>query len=53
MGELKVVGTTDGKVLFPFDGASGIGPFQTAEQARDAARFKGDETVAADLANPE
>jgi hypothetical protein len=53
MGELKVVRTTDGKILFPFDGAPEIGPFQSAAEAREAARSKGDETVAADLSNPE
>jgi hypothetical protein len=53
VGELKVVRTTDGKVLFPFDGAPGIGPFQSAAEAREAARSKGEETIAADLSNPE
>ena len=51
--ELKVIRTTDDKVLFPFDGAPGIGPFETPSQARDAAKFEGDRMVAADLVCPE
>ncbi|CAB3809479.1 DUF6723 family protein [Paraburkholderia fynbosensis] len=53
MGELKVVRTLDGRLLFPFDGAPPIGPFQVPSEARDAAKSKGEEIVAADLANPE
>jgi hypothetical protein len=53
MGELKVIRTTDDKVLFPFDGAPGIGPFETPSQARDAAKLAGDRTVTADLVCPE
>ncbi|CAH2799982.1 MAG: hypothetical protein CPDRYMAC_5076 [uncultured Paraburkholderia sp.] len=44
---------TDDKVLFPFDGAPIIGPFETAAEARDAAQSKGDQTVTADLVCPE
>ena len=53
MGALKVVRTLDDRLLFPFDGAPTIGPFDDAAEAREAARLKGEEIVAADLANPE
>jgi hypothetical protein len=53
MGDLKVVRMTDSRVLFPFDGAPAIGPFKVASDALEAARFRGAEIVAADLANPE
>ncbi|MET3232879.1 UNVERIFIED_ORG: hypothetical protein ABIC54_005087 [Burkholderia sp. 1263] len=53
MGDLKVVRMIDDRLIFPFDGAPPIGPFDTASEARDSARAKGAEIVAADLANPE
>ncbi|PRX27497.1 hypothetical protein B0G75_1142 [Paraburkholderia sp. BL18I3N2] len=53
IGDLKVVRTTDNKVLFPFDGAPTIGPFETASEAREAARLKGEQMVALDLVCPE
>ncbi|ALE57372.1 hypothetical protein AC233_23080 [Burkholderia sp. HB1] len=52
-GDLKVVRTTDDRVIFPYDGAPMIGPFETALEAREAAARKGAELVAADLLNPE
>jgi hypothetical protein len=52
-GVLKVVRKTDGRMLFPFDGAPEIGPFSTAKEARGAADEYGAKIVAADLANPE
>jgi hypothetical protein len=51
--DLKLVRTTDSRILFPFDGAPAIGPFEVAPDASAAARFKGAEIVPADLANPE
>jgi hypothetical protein len=52
-GDLKVVRTTDDRLIFPYDGAPVIGPFDTALEAREAAARKGAEVVAADLLNPE
>ncbi|WP_309853080.1 MULTISPECIES: DUF6723 family protein [unclassified Caballeronia] len=52
-GTLKVVRTTDGRLLFPFDGAGPIGPFPTKQEASVAAVTLGTEIVAADLAYPE
>ena len=52
-GDLKVVRTTDDRLIFPYDGAPMIGPFDTALEAREAAARKGAEVVAADLLNPE
>ena len=52
-GVLKVVRKTDGKVLFPFDGAGEIGPFVTKVQALAAAQVRGEGIVAGDLVRPE
>ncbi|CAL8481726.1 DUF6723 family protein [Caballeronia sp. S22] len=53
MGTLKVVRVTDGRLLFPFDGAEEIGPFDTREAAKSAATLRGREIVQADLRSPE
>ncbi|MFM0394880.1 DUF6723 family protein [Paraburkholderia phytofirmans] len=52
IGELKVVRITDNKVLYAFDGAPTIGPFETASDAREAAQLQGDQMVALDLVCP-
>jgi hypothetical protein len=52
-GTLKVVRKTDGRLLFPFDGADSIGPFPTKASAVAAALERGDELVKQDLARPE
>jgi hypothetical protein len=44
---------TDGKLLFPFDGADNIGPFPTKADAVAAALARGDAVVDGDLACPE
>jgi len=48
-----VVRKTDGRVLFPFDGAPELGPFPTKVEALAAAQVYGEHIVAADLARPE
>jgi hypothetical protein len=52
-GTLKVVRKTDGRVIYPFDGAPAIGPFSTAQEARDAAKEYGRTLVSGDVLNPE
>ncbi|MEW6341191.1 MAG: DUF6723 family protein [Pseudomonadota bacterium] len=52
-GVLSVVRKTDGKLLFPFDGAPELGPYPTKVEALAAAQVYGEHIVAADLANPE
>lgn len=52
-GVLSVVRKTDGRKLFPFDGAPELGPFPTKIEAIAAAQVYGEHIVAADLANPE
>lgn len=52
-GVLTVVRTTDGRTLFPFDGAPDLGPFATKTEALAAAQVYGEQIVAGDLANPE
>ena len=52
-GTLKVVRKTDGKLLFPFDGAASIGPFPTKAAAVAAALERGGEVVEGDIARPE
>ena len=52
-GVLRVIRKTDGKVLFPFDGAPELGPFATKNEALAAAQVQGEQIVAGDLAHPE
>jgi hypothetical protein len=52
MGTLKVVHVTDGRLLYPFHGAEAIGPFETREAAKNAAKQGGMEIVKADLRSP-
>lgn len=52
-GVLKVVRTTDGRVLFPFDGAPELGPYATKLEAIAAAQVYGEHIAASDLARPE
>ncbi len=52
-GVLKVVRTTDGRVLFPFDGAPELGPYATKLEAVAAAQVYGEHIVTSDLARPE
>ncbi|SAL52691.1 DUF6723 family protein [Caballeronia concitans] len=52
-GKLKVIRKTDGKLLFPYDGADTIGPFETIEVAVRAAKARGEEVVNGDLNFPE
>jgi hypothetical protein len=53
LGDLSLVRTTDGRQLYPFDGASAIGPFTTVEQAREAAVAHGKMLAEADIQSPE
>ena len=53
MGTLKVVRVTDGRLLYPFHGAEAIGPFETREAAKNAAKQRGMEIIKADLRSPE
>ncbi|MEW9581059.1 DUF6723 family protein [Paraburkholderia sp. DGU8] len=52
-GVLKVVRTTDGRVLFPFEGAPELGPYATKLEAIAAAQVYGEYIVSSDLARPE
>lgn len=52
-GKLKVIRKTDDRILFPFNGASSIGPFKTAAEAIGAARSLGAKLIDGDLRNPE
>ncbi|MFM0052466.1 hypothetical protein PQR51_23275 [Caballeronia grimmiae] len=52
-GTLKVLRKTDGRLLFPFDGAETFGPFSTKQSAIAAAQERGEQLVAADIARPE
>ena len=53
VGSLTVIRKTDGRRLFPFDGSGTIGPFDSKEQALNAAAELGAKIVQADIANPE
>ncbi|MDR5773501.1 hypothetical protein P9250_02515 [Caballeronia sp. LP006] len=52
-GTLKVVRKTDGRLLFPFDGAETIGPYSKKDEAVNAASARGSEIVQADIRIPE
>jgi hypothetical protein len=52
-GRLRVLRTTDGVLLFPFDGAPEIGPYLTGEEAIEAARLLGQTIAEGDLRCPE
>lgn len=52
-GQLKVVRMRDNRLIFPFEGAPEIGPFEQASQARDAAKELGEKIIEADIQNPE
>jgi hypothetical protein len=53
VGTLKVIRKTDGRMLFPFQGAQVLGPYPTRQEAREAAARHGEQIVQSDIANPE
>ncbi|WP_256701269.1 DUF6723 family protein [Caballeronia sordidicola] len=53
IGSLKVVRKTDNRLLFPFEGAPTIGPFDHKEEALRASETLGIQIVEGDIANPE
>ncbi|WP_087039577.1 DUF6723 family protein [Caballeronia arvi] len=48
-----VVRVTDGRLLYPFDGADAVGRYSTKDEAIRAAQQRGEEIVGADLTYPE
>ncbi|KDR37596.1 DUF6723 family protein, partial [Caballeronia glathei] len=52
-GTLKVVRKTDGRLLYPFEGAPTIGPFSSRARATEAAEQLGLTIVMGDIARPE
>jgi hypothetical protein len=52
-GVLRVVRKTDGRQLFPFDGAPDLGPYPTKDEALAAAQVYGEHIVEVDLERPE
>jgi hypothetical protein len=52
-GVLRVIRKTDGRLLFPFEGAPEIGPFASKDEALAAAQVFGEHIVEGDLKNPE
>ncbi|WP_061132797.1 DUF6723 family protein [Caballeronia fortuita] len=53
VGTLKVVRQTDGRLLYPYDGAEQLGPCPSKDEATKLAVQRGDEIVRADLECPE
>ena len=49
IGRLTVVRKTDGRKLYPFQGAPAIGPFNSVQDAKDAALALGATIVEGDL----
>lgn len=52
-GTLTLVRKTDGRILYPFDGAPDLGPFPTFVEARAAAQSWASKLINADITNPE
>jgi hypothetical protein len=52
-GQLRVIRKADRKLLFPFDGAPMIGPYDTPQAARRGALDYGQEIASADRTTPE
>ncbi len=52
-GKLKVTRLTDKRVIFPYDGAEKIGPYNSPADAIAAAQQVADKFVRSDLQNPE
>lgn len=52
-GVLRVVRRRDRRVIFPFDGAPELGPFQSKDEAINAAREYGEKLIADDISTPE
>jgi len=52
-GKLRVTRSTDGRVIYPYEGAEEIGPFLTRPDAVAAAQLVGEKFVQSDLLNPE
>lgn len=53
IGKLTVVRKTDGRKLYPFEGAPFIGPFNSIQKAKEAALALGASVVLGDLKTPE
>jgi hypothetical protein len=53
VGTLKVVRLTDGRLLYPFEGSSEIGPFGSVDEAVCESRQQGEAIVRGDLTRPE
>lgn len=51
--KVKIKRMTDGKVIFPFDGSETLGPFDTADEARNAGRVMAHRLIEGDIKNPE
>jgi hypothetical protein len=52
-GKLKVVRLTEKRVIYPYDGAEQIGPFESRQEAIAAAQILGEKLVESDLRTPE
>ncbi|MDQ7981332.1 hypothetical protein QYH69_29300 [Paraburkholderia sp. SARCC-3016] len=53
LGDLSLVRRTDGRLLYPFEGAASIGPFESVKEARAAATSQAEKIIDADIAHPE
>ena len=51
--KLKVIRLTDKRVIYPYDGAEQIGPFESKQEAIAAAQMMGEKLVESDLRTPE
>lgn len=52
-GRLRIIRTTDRRLIYPYTGAEDLGPHRSAQEAIAAVQKLTEKIVAADLANPE
>jgi hypothetical protein len=50
---LRILRTTDGKLIYPFDGCARPGPCTSADEVKEAARSMANELIRADVNDPE
>lgn len=50
---LRIWRTTDGKLIYPFDGCARPGPCTSADEVKEAARSMANELIRADVNDPE
>jgi hypothetical protein len=50
---IRIERLTDKKVIYPFEGAETLGPYESSDKAREAGQVRARELVDADIKSPE